>query len=100
MKKVAMVVLIALVSVSFSCRRGDKTKIIIEKSAAEKIQLPDKLKAANDLKSIRDGIIVYQTLNDKFPASLDELDLDLYYPDGYEYDSKKGMVKSKSYPDF
>lgn len=100
MKKVAIVVLIALVSLSFSCRRGDKTKIIIEKSTAEKIELPDKLKVTNDLKSIRDGIIVYQTLNEKFPESLDELDLDLNYPDEYKYDSRKGIVKSKIYPNF
>lgn len=100
MKNIALVVFILVICLSFSCKRGDKTKIVIERSTAEKIELPEKLKVTNDLKTIRDGIVVYQNAHDKFPSSLDELKLNLNYPGEYEYDPVAGVVKSKSYPDF
>ncbi len=100
MKNIIFIVLVFLIVASISCKKGQKTKVEIEKSMAEKIDLPDKVKISHDLKRIRDAIIVHQTLNDKFPSSIEELDLELFLSDEYIYDADKGIVKSKSYPDF
>jgi hypothetical protein len=100
MRNSALIVMVVLMLASISCRRGDKTKVVIEKSMAEKIELPQKVRVTADLKKIRDAIMAYQLLNEEYPSSIDDLGLDLYYPDDYLYDSEKGTVKSKSYPTF
>jgi hypothetical protein len=98
-KKAVLILAAVIVCLSFSCKRGDKTKIRIEKSTAEKIELPEKVKVVIDLKHIREGIIAYQSVHDTFPGSLDALGLDLNYPDAYDYDTQKGVVNSIDYPD-
>jgi hypothetical protein len=99
MKKLSAALIIIAICFSFSCRRGDKTEIVIEETTAEKIDLPEKVKVVIDLKNIREGVVAFQTMQNRFPESLDELDLDLNCPGEYDYDSQKGVVKSKSYPD-
>lgn len=100
MKKIVIALLVLFLFLALACSKGEKTKEKIAKSAAEKIELPDKLKVTNDLKRIRDAIIIYRTLNETNPSSIEELELELYYPDEYIYDSKKGTVKSTIYSDY
>jgi hypothetical protein len=99
MNRMAIFILIALTFLTFSCRRGDKTKVVIEKSMAERIELPEKLKVTIDLRNIRNAIVAYETNHQQFPALLDELSIDLNYPGEYEYDAQSGVVTSKNYPD-
>jgi hypothetical protein len=99
MNRTAIFILLALAFLTFSCGRGDKTKVVIEKSMAERIELPEKLKVTIDLRNMRNAIVAYETNHQRFPASLDELSIDLNYPGEYEYDGQSGVVTSKSYPD-
>lgn len=99
MKSIAVVLIIVVIFTGFSCRRGDKTKAVIEETAAERLQLPEKVKVVIDLRNIREGIVAYETAHGAFPAALAEIDLELNCPDEYDYDSSSGIVKSKSYPD-
>lgn len=99
MNNTIIIILLLLFIQLFACSEGDKTEVKIQKSVAEKMELPQKLKVTKDLKVIRDAIVVYRSLNDgKKPASIDELDVELYYPDEYTYDKDKCEVKSKSFP--
>ncbi|TES90469.1 MAG: hypothetical protein E3J87_09970 [Candidatus Cloacimonadota bacterium] len=94
MRRIIILLLLLVIALPLACTRCEM------KSAAEKIELPDKLKVTNDLKRIRDAIIIYRTLNEANPSSIEDLELELYYPDKYIYDSKKGTVKSTIYPDY
>ncbi len=98
MKRTTIFALLLIVCICLSCSRGDKTKVVIEKSTAEKIQLPEKLKVTIDLRNIRSAIIAFQTNNQRLPESLDELSIELNYADEYEYDAQTGEVKSKNFP--
>lgn len=99
MKKMIIIILLILFIQFFGCSEGQKTEKKIQKSVAEKMELPEKLKVTKDLKRIRDAIVVYRSMNDgKKPSSLDELDVELYYPDEYTYDVEKCEVKSKNFP--
>jgi len=93
MKIKIILLLVFVFSIPLACSKGEKTKVKIGKTAAEKIKLPEKLKVTEDLKKIRDAIVVYRNLNDCNPSSLEELNLDLYYPNEYIYDAEKGTVK-------
>lgn len=97
-KNSIFLLLFLIILLPLACSKGEKTKAEIEKSMEEKIKLPDKLKIINDLKKIRDAIVIYRILNEINPSSLEELNLELYYQGEYIYDSNKGTVKSKSYP--
>jgi hypothetical protein len=99
MNKIIKIILLLLFFQFFACSEGEKTDIKIQKSVAEKMELPKKLKVTKDLKRIRDAIVVYRSMNNgKKPFSIDELDVELYYPDEYTYDKEKCEVKSKSFP--
>lgn len=98
MKNSMFLLLSLVILLPLACSKGEKTKVEIEKSMEEKIKLPDKLKTINDLKKIRDAIVIFRNLNEVNPSSLEELNLELYYQGEYIYDSNKGTVKSKSYP--
>lgn len=100
MRKIITLFLILSLFLVISCSKGEKTKEKIVRSTAEKMELPDRIKVTLDLKRIREGIIDYSTLHEQNPSSIDDLNLELYYPDDYIYDSDKGTVKSKSYPDY
>jgi hypothetical protein len=100
MRKLIFLLLVLSLFFLLSCSKGEKTKEKIIRSTAEKMELPDKVKVTLDLKKIREGIIHYNNLNEQNPSTIEELNLELYYPDDYTYDSQKGTVKSKSYPDF
>ena len=103
MKKNVMLILITFLFLSilyFSCSKGEKTKVKIEKSVAEKIKLPEQLKVIEDLKKIRDAVVVYRNTNDVNPPSIEKLGLQLYYPDEYLYNAETGVVKSKHYPHY
>jgi hypothetical protein len=100
MKILITLLLILAMFQILSCSKGEKTKEKIVRSTAEKMELPDKIKVTLDLKRIREGIVNYNTLHEQNPSTIEDLKIDLYYPDDYIYDSSKGTVKSKSYPDY
>lgn len=59
---------------------------------------PERAKVTVDLLKIRPALEIYRIKHDgKYPPSLKELGLDLYYPDEYSYDPRTGKVKSKQY---
>lgn len=95
MKRNIILLLLLIFFIPFGCSKGEKAKIKVEKSVEEKIKLPDRLKVIEDLKKIREAIVVYRNLNDTNPSSLKDLNLKLYYPGEYTYNSKTGEVKSK-----
>ena len=100
MKERIVLILFLVISVSLACSKGEKTKVKIAKSIEKKIELPERLKIIDDLKKIRDAVVVYRNLKGTNPASLENLPLELNYPDEYIYDSDRGTVRSKEHPDY
>ena len=100
MKKRILFIFFLVISVSLACSKGEKAKVKITKSIEKKIELPERLKVIDDLKKIRDAVVVYRNLKGTNPASLENLPLELNYPDEYIYDSNRGTVRSKKYANY
>ncbi len=100
MKERILLILFLVISMSLACSKGEKTKVKIAKSIEKKIELPKRLKVIDDLKKIRDAVVVYRNLKGINPASLENLPLELNYPDEYIYDSNRGTVRSKKYANY
>lgn len=60
---------------------------------------PDRAKAMGDLTAVTGALQTYYVQNNStYPASLDELKLNLYNPADLVYDPKTGKVHSKAFP--
>ncbi len=59
----------------------------------------DRSAALSDLTSVTAALQTFYLQNSKYPEKLSELGISLQNPDDLDYDSKKGTVRSKTYPD-
>ena len=100
MKKLIFLLIIIL---GFGCSRTKKitteSKGIVKGYAKTVLSAPSKAKVVSDLTAIKEALQEYKIEHGKFPPSLDELKLRLYYPNGYNYNPETGEVKSKHYPE-
>lgn len=101
MKKIFVLLLIHTMFFSglTSCKLAKDTSDTAKEGAKTMVQQIDRSKALGDLTTATAALNSYGMQNDgAFPASLDELKLDLYYPEDLVYDPKTGKVHSKTYP--
>ena len=76
-----------------------KAREELEETIEPLMALPERTKVRVDLLTTRKAIEFYKVDNDgELPENLKELQLDLYYPGEYDYDSTTGKLKSKNYP--
>lgn len=98
MKKGLILLLVGL-SLLVSCKTAQDTENTMKKGAGDMVRQIDRSKALSDLTTATAALNAYSAQNDgKFPASLDELKLNLYYPEDMNYDPQTGKVHSKTYP--
>lgn len=70
-----------------------------KEGAGQTVGQVDRAKALSDLTLVTEALMTYYTQNQKYPKSLKELKLDLYYPEDISYDPETGKTRSKTYPD-
>ncbi len=76
-----------------------KAREELEEAVEPLMKLPEKTRVKVDLINARRSLEFYKVDHEgKYPSSLKELQLDLHYPDEYDYDPTTGKVKSKNYP--
>ena len=75
-----------------------ETKTVTKEYAKGVAEVPNKTRVVTELASLRQAIKIYQVENEKLPESLSDLSVTIKNINEYEYDSEKGIVKSKHYP--
>jgi len=101
MKKRVLVFILPMLFINClsACDLAKETSDTAKDGAKDVVQQIDRSKALGDLTTITAALNTYGMQHDgAFPASLEELKLNLYYPDDLVYDPKTGKVHSKTYP--
>lgn len=96
--------LILLVGLSLSmgflagCDVVEETQDTARQGAMDTIKQVDRSRVLSDLTLVTGALNTYHAQNEKYPETLDELNLKLYHPEDLEYDPKTGQVHSKTFP--
>lgn len=90
--------LVLLVLGLTACKAAEEAHDTIKDGAINTVKAPDRARAVGDLTIAFGAIQTYYTQNNKYPATLEELKLNLYNPADLVYDPKTGKVHSKSFP--
>ena len=81
-----------------ACKPAEEARDTIKDGTMTTLKQPDRARALQDLTNATAALQTYYLTNGKYPASLDELKLQLYNPGDLSYDPKTGKVHSKAYP--
>lgn len=82
-----------------ACDMFKDSQDTVKEGANTTIQQIDRARVLSDLTSITAALQSYRLQYEKYPASLDELKLQLNHPEDLVYDPEKGQVRSKTFPD-
>lgn len=94
MKKWIMFCLL-MTSLVVGCDQSQQT---VKDGTSTAIGQIDRSKVLSDLTLVTSTLQEYHLQNQKNPESLEELKLELYFPEDLVYDAKTGTVRSKTFP--
>lgn len=81
-----------------ACEAAQEARETTQEAARTTIAQIDQAKVLSDLNTAKTALAAYQVENQKFPAALAELKIQLNYPDELAYDATTGQVRSKTFP--
>lgn len=82
-----------------SCSLIQDTRNDAQDAAGDTVGQITRSSAMSDLTQTTAALQEYYVLEGKYPASLDDLKLELYHPEDLLYDAKTGKLRSKTFPD-
>jgi len=98
LRKTCLALLAVLVLAVPACKETKEAQEIIKDGTKTIVTQPDRTRMLTDLAAVKPAIQAFQAQNDRFPDSLDELNIKLNFPKDLTYDSGTGEVKSKTFP--
>ena len=102
MKNLLIFLICISILANYGCKKVKdatiETKTVTKDYAKGITKVPSKTRVVTELTSLRQAIGMYKVQNGKNPESLSDLTVKVKDIHEYEYDSEKGTVKSKFYP--
>lgn len=100
MKLILRSLAIILLSTSFfACKPAQEAQDTVKEGLKTTTDQIDKAKVLSDLTQVTGALATYRIQNDgKNPGSIQDLKLELNYPQDLVYDPKEGSVRSKTFP--